>query len=353
MARRPQPVDRLWRVARRLCPALALALAAGPAPACVVCIDLPEETLTDRVWAAQTVALARNHPADPYAYQIIETLAGGPAAPVPFLVNTAERRRMADDPDRVALLLRGEDGWSLGGHGGADFAALARRVQAREAEWSDAADDPDRIRAFAGLHASADPVIRRLALSELARAPYARLRGIDVALSPEWLAARMGETAWYGWRPILVKLLGLHADPAAHDVVLARALDVPPADRVPWLVALIEVDGEEAIDRILAHRSGVPEARAAARALVMHADPSHALAPALAAALRRLALADPQIAAEAVPGLRALGDMSLAPAVASLLAEGRVGDGAGAFALKSYLAAARRSRAAEAEGHPQ
>jgi hypothetical protein len=107
-------------------------------------------------------------------------------------------------------------------------------------------------------------------------------------------------------------------------------------------MALIEIDGEVGIERILSLASGDDEARAAARAFVAHADPSHEFAPAITKALRALAAGGPELAAEAVAGLRALDDWSLAPDVATLLAGGHVADPAAAFALKSYLAEARR-----------
>jgi len=325
--------------------AVALLAVAFPAAACTICIALPEDTLTDRVWEARTVALARPDPSGPFGYRIGEILAGEAPPPVDLLVNSAERHRMASDPQRVALLLHGPEGWRIGGHGGPDLAHLARHMLAREHDWSDEADDPDRVAAFAALHAHPDPTIRRLALSELARARYGRLRGIEVALPVDWIAGRIAELSWYGWRPVLVQLLGLHSDPAARALVRARTFEVTADARAPWLVALVEVDGAAGIDRILAARPDKDAARAAAQALAAHADPEHELASALSEALHTLAVSDPGTAAEAVGGLRALRDWSFAPSAAALLAGGRVTDPAAAFALKSYLAAARASRA--------
>jgi hypothetical protein len=323
--------------------AIGVAGAVSSAVACSVCIDLPADTLVDRVWAADTIALGRSDPANPFTYQIVETLVGGTDEPVGFLVNSIERRRMASDPGHVTLLLHGPDGWRIDGHGGAELVAIARRTLAHEATWTDEANDPDRIAAFAELQAHPDPTIRRLALAELARAPYGLLRGIEVTLDPDWLAARTTDATWYAWRPVLVQLLGLHADPTAHVLVRTNALSVPPQTSVPWLIALIEIDGAAGIDRILAENPKGEAARAAAVALVAHADPSHELAPAVGMALRRLASADPVIAAECIPGLRALGETSLAPDIEQMLTDGRVADPRVAFALRSYLAAARRT----------
>lgn len=326
--------------------ALGFAGAMSPAAACSVCIDLPDDTLTDRIWDADTVALARSDPANPFAYQVVETLAGGTAEPVGFLVNSVERRRMTSDPERVTLLVHGSDGWRIDGHGGPELVALANQIIAQEGTWGDEANDPDRIAAFVALQAHPDPAIRRLALAELARAPYALLRGIEVTLDPDWLAAMTTDATWYAWRPILVQLMGLHTDPAAHAFVRANAVRVQPGDSVPWLIALIEIDGAAGIARILEGNPQGEAASAAAVALVAHADPEHEHALAVGAALRQLALAGPRIAAECIPGLRALGETSVAPDIERMLAEGRVADPRVAFALRSYIAAA--SRAAEA-----
>lgn len=320
---------------------MAVTAVAGPALACTVCIALPEDTLTDRVWAADTVVLARPDPATPFVYRVEQTLSGSAAPAVDLLIDSVERQRMAVDPHRVALLLHGPDGWQIGGHGGPELAHLARRVRDHAADWSDAVNDPDRVAAFAALHAHPDPVIRRVALSELARAPYASLRGIAVGLEVDWLAARLDETAWYPWHPILVQLLGLHADPAAHALVRSRAFDVAADMRAPWLMALVEIDGKAGIDRILATRPQGDAAIAATRALVAHADPDHDLAPDLAAALRTLGAGDPAVAAEAVAGLRALGDWSFGPEVAGLLAGEHVAEPGAAFALRIYLLTAQ------------
>lgn len=338
-----QPFPRLLsKLLRLLLPWGALILAAGPAAGCLVCIEQPEDTLTDRLWDATTVVLARITEEDPFLYRPVETLSGTIAEPIAFVVNSVERRRMAADPDRIAVFLHEPRGWTIGGHGGAEFAAFVRTVLASEQVWSDMAEDPDRIAAFAALHAHPDPVIRRTALTELSRVPYARLRGLEVDLEVDWLAARLQDASWYGWWPILAHLLGLHDNPTAHALVRARALDVPAATRAPWLVALVEIEGDGGIERILEAVSDEEDARAAVRALVAHADRSHELADVLATALRSLASKDPEIAAEALPGLRTLGDMSLAATVAQMLAAGPDLDPATAFVLKSYLATARR-----------
>lgn len=332
---------------RRSLAAGVLALWAAPASACLVCVELPEDTLTDRIWAAEAIALVRPDPDNAFAYAPVKLLAGASGDPVPFLVDSASRRRFAADPALVALVLRAPGGeWELAGQGGPEIGRFVSEAMAQETAWSDEADDPDRAAAFRALHAQDHALLRKLALNEMARMPYAQVRQTEVALAVDWLSDRLVDPGWYGWQPVLVKLLGLHPDPAARDILRARALTIRPEDRAPWLVALIEADGEAGIARMLGDSQDGAAARAAIRALVTHAGATPEHAPAVAAALVRLASDHPGLAAEAVPGLAALGDFSLAPRVADLLASGAVADPAEAFALKLYLAQARAGQAA-------
>lgn len=55
----PQQPFGPWILAFRAALAVVLAISAGAAHACVICFESPEETLNDRVWAADAVVLAR------------------------------------------------------------------------------------------------------------------------------------------------------------------------------------------------------------------------------------------------------------------------------------------------------
>jgi hypothetical protein len=90
---------------------------------------------------------------------------------------------------------------------------LVCAILANEGHWSDTPNEPDRTGAFATLHAHPDPAVRRLALTELSRVPYPRLRGMEIDLNVDWLAAGLSDPAWYGGWPILARMLGLQEDP--------------------------------------------------------------------------------------------------------------------------------------------
>jgi hypothetical protein len=123
-----------------------------------------------------------------------------------------------------------------------------------------------------------------------------------------------------------------------HKIVRARAIGAAAATRGPWLVALIEVDGAEAVADILSRVETDEEALEATRALVAHADPSREIAPDIAAALRQLAERGPLLAAEATVGLHALGDGFLAPLVRDYLTKSQISDASAEYSLRLYLA---------------
>jgi len=79
-----QHVDCLLRRVRRLIAAISLSLVAAPAFACLVCLEQPDETLTDRVWSAQAVVLARNSAQSRFAYATMRMLAGASDEPSPL-----------------------------------------------------------------------------------------------------------------------------------------------------------------------------------------------------------------------------------------------------------------------------
>jgi hypothetical protein len=247
---------------------------------------------------------------------------------------------MALDPERVALFLHEPRGWTMAGHGGPGLAALARETLDSEARWTDELDDPDRIAAFAARHADPDPAVRRAALTELAALPYARLREIEVALDLRWIRARLADTAWFGWWPLLTHMLGLHPDPAAAELLRARAAGGSAATRTPLFVALIEVDGPGALRAALARAPGSGAELAAVQALVTHAQ---AAAPGeaggLAAALRDLGSRSPALAASAAMGLLRLEDDGLLPYARQALRDG-VEDDRTATLLGYYVAVA-------------
>ncbi|MEM6914004.1 MAG: hypothetical protein AAF511_08500, partial [Pseudomonadota bacterium] len=333
-----------WRAAL-LC-AMTFAFTTTNAAACTVCIELPAETLTDQLWSAETILFARPSTANPFTYEARSVIRGAVEEPIPFLVNATARRHFAQNSETAALVLRMPDGtWNLRGWGGEDFLQFVHVILANERTWSDEVDDPERSQAFRELHAHHAPNLRRFALTELSYFPYRDLKSLDVELPTDWIARRLFEASWFGWQPILVHLLGLHADPQAHDLVRRHAMRISANSRVPWLVALIEIDGETGVDMVV--KQAISEgpsdeaADAAVRALAIHVDATPHLVEAIRPALIRLISDNPDLAAEAVQAFLRAQDFSIASEVSHILENGGVINPASSFVLTNYVAQAR------------
>jgi hypothetical protein len=333
--------------------AAALALAAGPAAACLVCIALPERTLADQVIEAEAVVLARPDPARPFAFAPVAALKGDAAGPaIPGLVDSATRRRLAADPEAAVLFARDADGWTRLADATPDLRATVETILAAASAWDAEADHAARFAFFAERHDHPDAGVRALALAEISRAPYALIRTMTPRLGRAELARLMRDPKMADWAPIHILFLGLSTDPEDHAFV-RRAFDAASrrggAHLAAWATALAEIDGPPAIDRLRALYFETPgrspeDLRGVVTAFATLADGGDpALRPGIDAAFRGLAAGPPALAGEAARQLTWAQDWSQARTFADLLAAGAVSDPAAEFAVALYLEAAREA----------
>jgi hypothetical protein len=341
------------------------ALLAGPASACLVCIAMPQQTVADRLLEAEVVAFARADPSRPYRYLPVEFVRGGTLAaglpPVPFLVDSGTRRRLAARPeDAVILAGRTDAGWRLLGTAGPETRAAVRGIVAAAPDWARDAGGSARFDFFAARHASAEPALRQLALAEIARAPYGAVRRIVTAIPVAEIADVLADPVWAEWAPVHILLLGRSRDPAA-AVLVARELEAAAAAGTAtwlgsWATAHVEQGGAPALARLVAlylDRPGrsAEEMRAFSAALATLASGDPALRPGIAAAFRRLASAEPALAADAARQLLLLEDWSQLELFAGLLASRTVREPAGELVISLYVGAAREALARPQTGN--
>ena len=158
----------------------AITLAAGPAAACLACITLPEKTIADRLIEADVVALAREDPAKPYAYAPVVLLRGDAPPPIPFLVDSTTRHRLAAEPG--SWLTRPRMGGRNSPTPGRRCGGWPMRILAAVPAW-ERDDGTARFAYFADRHDHPDPTVRQLALTELSAAPYALIRTMQPRVS--------------------------------------------------------------------------------------------------------------------------------------------------------------------------
>ena len=334
---------------------LLAALVPAPVLACLVCITLPERTIADRVIEAATVVLARENPARPFTYVPVEQLRGAASPePIPFLVDSTMRRRLAADPDAAVLFVRESESWVQLAFVDASVRGVLDQILEAAMVWDAEPDHGERFVFFAELHDHPNETIRLLALAEISRSPYAQIRRMTPRLERIEITRVLRNPTWVEWAPIHILFLGLSDDPTDHDFV--RRMTRLAAERGiggnlgAWATALVEIDGDPAIDWLeTAHladpKRGIEELRQVVTALAVLAEGGDpALGPRIAAAFRSLAQDRPDLAGEAARHLATLGDWSQADTFRAILDAGDIADPAAEFVILSYLEAARAAR---------
>ena len=347
--------------ARVFAAALALLALAMPAAACPVCIDKPEATLADRLLRADAVVIAREDPARPFHYAPIETLRGeAGAVPIPLLLDSATRRRLAARPDDGVLFVRNGDAWS-----GAGYADAVRRdtVAAILAEGPGWDEDPvARFAFFEALLHHREGELSRLAVDELSRAPYGQIRTMAKPLDGATASRALTDRTEIPWRAFHILMLGLSERPEHRALIRERNATAArlgwSRELDAWATALVEIDGPAGVARLAEDWFETPgrdvEAlRAVITAFAVQAregDP--ALRPSILAALHDLPSRRPDVAGSVAAALGEIGDFSQADAIVRAMRDA-AGRGGPSFRDPELLAAAlyvdRARRAADAE----
>jgi len=334
--------------------ALLWMAAGGVAGACGFHGYAPAPSLVDRLLAAERIVHARPAPGHPFRYAAVRAVRG-PLGGVEIrqLVDTATRQRLAREPGTTVLFAFDADGgrWQrLAIVGGAE-GAVVETILARLEGWR-GPDARDRFAYFAGLLGSDDPALRRLALTELDRAPYALLRGLDFRPPAGRLIEGLWSRSEFGLQPIKLLLLGLGGEAPARALLrsgLPRAAASPVPGRLrAHATALIEndgTDGLEALEAAVLSPTDIPAAvkEQALEAMALHSrhgDP--ALAPAIRALVARALARDPALAGPVARQFGGQSDWAQADAMLTVLRSAAPLPLADRLAVARYVALARQ-----------
>ncbi|MEM9426782.1 MAG: hypothetical protein AAGA06_08765 [Pseudomonadota bacterium] len=213
----------------------------------------PDPTLIDLLYASDHAVIARLNGDDPSRFVPVSALIGPETSGIPIATSPETRQKLLDAPGRTILLARD------GAYGPwVELAVLDDRFRdviahalAQQPSWA-WGGDAARAQHFAGLVNDPNPTLRRLALQELDRAPYATLRALDRPRVHD--LKRELVTVDDDLTPIRILLAGLSGD-RDFSAVLQSELDEAIRDNVPYLgayaTALIELDGQPAVESIL------------------------------------------------------------------------------------------------------
>ncbi len=349
--------------ARVFAAALALLVLAMPAAACPVCIDKPEVTLADRLLRADAVVIAREDPARPFHFAPVATLRGEAAAvPIPLLLDSATRRRLAARPDDGVLFLRNGEDWSRAGYADAAWRELAAAILDQGPGWE--GDAGARFAFFEALLHDQEGELRRLAIDELSRAPYARIRAMARPLDGDTASRALTDRTEIPWRAFHILMLGLSERPEHRALVRERNATAAHLGWSPeldaWATALVETDGPAGVARLAEDWFATPGREVAALRAVITAFTVQARAgdPAvrqpILAALHALPSRRPDVAGSVAAALGEIGDFSQADAIVRAVRDAAGPDGPSfrdpeLLAVALYVDRARRAADAEQE----
>lgn len=261
---------------------LATALS-NPVVACSFHTYKPVRTLVDKILESETLVLARQSQNNAHRFKIANVLQGtAHSEPIPFLVDTATRRRLATNADHGVLLsLDGQGNWRYLSYVDQNWQDLVKIVMRQAPMWRDQIHHPDRFAALSLYLNHKDPRLHYLALQEIDRVPYETLRTLRVPVSAETLLEALGSWRDAQYEPINMLLLGLtdapEAGPFLRQQVGRLHQSSTPGSLGAAATALIEVDGEDGIkhlSRLLLSDKDQPMAKVAAvvEAMAIHSN---------------------------------------------------------------------------------
>ena len=234
---------------------MCIAILAGRAEACVVCIPFPKETITDRLLKSDVVVFARENPDQAFSFIAVEVHKGELEEPaINLFLNSATRQRLKANPGQFVVLAHGgpDEGWRPAGYGTAAYQSLVKEILARAPNWSKPGGAEIRARFFFPYLADTDRAVRELAYLEVGRASYETIRQADTFVPDALLHRFLANPQYIEWRALYILLLGVDANSDEQEMIRAaverHARFNLTLNLGAWATALIEIDGDDAIE---------------------------------------------------------------------------------------------------------
>ncbi len=338
------------------CALTALLSAATAAGACGFHLVKAEKTPVDWLVDASHLVLARPDPEQPMRYDRGQVLRGGDGiGRLPFLVDSARRRQFDANSEDSMLFAANEDGnWVLVSYADENFRTIMAQVLDKAEDWKGSYGE-DRFHTVETLMDHPDPAIRRLALSEIDKAPYAMLREIDHGLPAEQILDDLWTLEGYPYQPVRILLLGISGSEMAREEVhgyMERVRSWAWSDNLgAFSTALIELDGALGIDLLEDYFLSDPDQPLDKLDMVVAAVSEHhaygdpALGGRLTAAIERFLAVRPEALGMAARQFAARSDWSLAPLLEPAMANRESLNAQDLVTIAVYLAQAKAEAA--------
>ena len=330
------------------------------AHACQVCFPMPVKTLADRLLEADALVLAREDPARPFHYAVVEVLKGDPGgAPLDTFLPSVDRRVLAQFPDRHMLLARARPGggWAALGIADGAYERVVRRVLEHADTWIPGETaNRQRLAAFVPLLGHADTRLHELAYLEIGRAPYSEIRRIAATVPLETVRGMLDQPRYLEWRSLAILMLAQSERPVDRERIRTTFADKQRLgstfNLAAWATAYLAIEGVSGLEPIQRWYLERPERsreelREIVKALSVVAGAEIMLREPVAAAYRALLDTHPSLAPDITRDLIAWRRWDFAEQLRDIRNAIARQDPLGAYAIGLYLRSATSAAPAD------
>ena len=259
----------LLRIRRRIVPKLfghryfgilVLILAAviplQEAGACPACAADSRQTLADSLLGYDDIVFAGTDPGSSFSLVPVETLRGPETSEgIEMFFDSATELRLKSSPGSVIVLARmtGRT-WQYIAFADEEYRDFIRNVVSYRDRWLAPYGNIERVRFFSRNLTSSHPLIWKDAYSEVARAPYSRIKDLAPNVPKEDIYSILDNDQSGKWHALYALMLGQSEDPRARSYIGDRVETIQRAGSATnlsaWLIALIETREEAGVEMI-------------------------------------------------------------------------------------------------------
>jgi hypothetical protein len=225
--------------------------------ACQICVPFPKTTLADMLIQSESVLMVREDSERPYIFTPIKVLKGAnEGQDIEAFVDSASRRRLKQNPDAVAVLVRNapEEGWVYRSYANPGTQRFVRAIVEQSAHWNGPRGDDRRVAFFTAHLTDDNPLIREQAYLEVGRAPYSVIKTIAGAVPRDQILKFLANWRLVEWHSLFILMLGQSRLPADHDLIRNKfetnARYGIKTNLSAWATTYIEINPETGIEDI-------------------------------------------------------------------------------------------------------
>lgn len=332
--------------------------------ACPICVPFPETTLADLLIESESVIWVREDASRPYVFIPVEVLKGSSDGDeIDAFLDSTSRRRLGQNPDDVAMVMRGkpEESWTYRSYANPETQGFLKEIMERSPDWSGSKGGDRRISFFTRYLTHSNPLIQKQAYLEVGRASYSTIKTVAAAVPRDQVLEFLAEWRLVEWHSLFILMLGQSEVPSDHawirDEFERRSRLGISINLSAWTTVYIETNPGTGIDEVeklyFADETRKPvELEEVHKSLsVLGSEGGAVAAPRIAQRRRRIVKTyatllenHPSMAGKVASDLTNWRTQALVDELSSILKSGAVADPESKIALTYYLSMAPRFR---------